>query len=214
MRVSFKAEVPNKISAQYFMPQSKQNTVGILGSSKSTEEIMEYIDACANITKGLVLSGKNILHGCGNAGIMGAAYESGKKYSKTDLTGRPIQNLAIIAQPLWGDEDLENCVPLTTSTSEADRIEKFAQIADSFIIFPGSSTTIQEATTLITKNYYGKPEDKKQIILVGKDFYEGLQEQYQKLYDCGLIKCSPEELFTIVDTEDEVKEIIDKKHLG
>lgn len=210
MNISFKAEIPSKISAQYFMPQSKQNTVGILGSSKSTDEIMDYMDACSNITKGIVLSGKNILHGCGNSGIMGAAYEAGSKYSKTDLAGRPVQNLAIIAQPMWGDEDLDNCIPLTTSVSEADRIDKFSQIADSFVIFPGSSTTLQEVTTLITKNYYGKPEDKKQIILVGKDFYKGLYEQYQKLYECKLIKCPPEDLFTIVDTEDEVREIINK----
>lgn len=210
MNISFKAEIPAKISAQYFMPQSKQNTVGILGSSKTTEEIMDYMEACSNITKGLILNGKNIVHGCGNSGIMGAAYEAGKIYSQTDLTGRPVQNLAIIAQPLWGDEDLENCIPLTTSTSEADRIDKFSQIADSFVIFPGSSTTLQEATTLITKNYYGKPEDKKQIILVGKDFYKGLYDQYQKLYECKLIKCPPEDLFTIVDTEDEVQEIINK----
>lgn len=210
MKISFKGDIPSKISAQYFMPQSRENTVGILGSSKSTKEIMEYMDACANITKGIVLSGKNILHGCGNSGIMGAVYDSGKKYSTKDLTGRPIQNLAIIAAPMWGDEDLDNCVPISTSISEADRIEKFSQIADTFVIFPGSSTTLQEATTLITKNYYGKPEDKKQIILVGKDFYKGLQEQYQKMYDCKLIKCPPEELFTIVDTEDEVNELVNK----
>ena len=210
MKISFKGDIPSKISAQYFMPQSRENTVGILGSSKSTKEIMEYMDACANITKGIVLSGKNILHGCGNSGIMGAVYDSGKKYSTKDLTGRPIQNLAIIAVPMWGDEDLDNCVPISTSISEADRIEKFSQIADTFVIFPGSSTTLQEATTLITKNYYGKPEDKKQIILVGKDFYKGLQEQYQKMYDCKLIKCPPEELFTIVDTEDEVNELVNK----
>ena len=130
MKISFKGDIPSKISAQYFMPQSRENTVGILGSSKSTKEIMEYMDACANITKGIVLSGKNILHGCGNSGIMGAAYDSGKKYSTKDLTGRPIQNLAIIAAPMWGDEDLDNCVPISTSISEADRIEKFSQIAD------------------------------------------------------------------------------------
>ena len=211
MNISFKSEIPSKISAQYFMPQSKQNTVGILGSSKSTTEILEYLDACSNITKGIILSGKNIVHGCGNSGIMGKAYEAGRKYSQTDLNGKPIQNLAIIAQPLWGDEDLDNCIPLTTSTSEADRIEKFSQIADSFLIFPGSSTTLQEATTLITKNYYGKPEDKKRIILVGKDFYKGLYDQYQKLYECELIKCPPEELFTIVDTEEELEKIINNE---
>lgn len=208
MKVSFKSEIPPKINAQYYLPQSKQNTIGILGSSKTTDEIMDYMNSCAEITKGLVLNGKNLLHGCGNSGIMGVAYNSGKIYSKKNEEGKPIQNLAIIAQPLWGDEDLENCIPLTTSSSEADRIEKFSKIANSFIIFPGSSTTLQEATTLITKNYYGKPEEKKQIILVGRDFFKGLQEQYQKLYDSKLINCPPEELFTIVDTEEEVKQII------
>ena len=131
-----------------------------------------------------------------------------KKYSKKDFNGRPIQNLAIITQPLWGDEDLDNCIPLTTSKSEADRIEKFSTVADNFVIFPGSSTTLQEATTLITKNYYGKSEDKKKIILVGRDFFKGLQEQYQKLYDSKLIKCPPEELFTVVDTEEEINDLL------
>ena len=208
MKINFRGEIPSQIKAQYYMPESTSKTVGILGSSKTTEEILNHMEACADITKGLILSGKNIVHGCGNSGIMGAAYNSGKIYSEKDNNGKPIQNLAIIAEPMWGDEDLENCIPLTTSKSEADRIEKFSQIADSFIIFPGSSTTLQEATTLITKNYYGKEEDKKQIILVGRDFFEGLQKQYQKLYDSKLIKCPPSELFTIVDTKEEVEELI------
>ncbi len=208
MRVTFGNNIPSKISDEYLTPQSKSNTVAILGSSKTTAEIMDYMNACSSITKGLVLSGKNLVHGCGNSGIMGTAYDSGKIYSRKDENGKPVQNLAIIANPLWGDEDLENCIPLTSVNSEAERAEKFAQVADKFLIFPGSSTTLQEATTLITKNYYGKAEDRKQIILVGRDFFKGLQEQYQKLYESKLIKCPPEELFTIVDTEEEVRELI------
>jgi len=208
MRVTFGNDIPLRISNKYLTSESRKNTVAILGSSKSRDEIMDYMEACSSITKGLVLNGKNLVHGCGNSGIMGEAYESGKLYSKQDGAGKPIQNLAIIATPMWGDEDLDNCIPLTTANSEADRTEKFAQVADNFLIFPGSSTTLQEATTLITKNYYGKPEDRKQIIFVGKDFYKGLQEQYQKLYECKLIKCPPEELFTIVDSEEEVQELL------
>ena len=166
------------------------------------------MDKCSQITKALVLGGKNIVHGCGNSGIMGAAYKSAKMYSQKDIDGRPAQNLAIIAKPLWGDEDLENCIPLTYSNSEAERIEKFVQVANTFVIFPGSSTTLQEATTLITKNYYGNPQDKKQIILVGRDFFKGLVEQYQKLYETKLIKCPPEELFRVVDNEDELNKLI------
>ena len=165
MKVSFKSNIPININPQYCTKQSRENTIGILGSSKSTDEIMKYMDLCASVTKSMVQNKKNLLHGCGNSGIMGVAYNSGKIYSKKDSNGKPIQNLAIIAQPLWGDEDLDNCIPLTTSKSEADRIEKFASVADNFVIFPGSSTTLQEATTLITKNYYGKSEEKKKIII-------------------------------------------------
>lgn len=208
MKVSFKSNIPININPQYCTKQSRENTIGILGSSKSTDEIMKYMDLCASVTKSMVQNKKNLLHGCGNSGIMGVAYNSGKIYSKKDSNGKPIQNLAIIAQPLWGDEDLDNCIPLTTSKSEADRIEKFASVADNFIIFPGSSTTLQEATTLITKNYYGKPEEKKKIILVGRDFFKGLQEQYQQLYNSKLIKCPPEELFTVVDTEEEIEALL------
>mgnify|MGYP005774879139 FL=1 len=202
------ASIPQTIDKRYLTRQSKDNTVGILGSSKSTDEILDYMDKCSQITKALVLGGKNIVHGCGNSGIMGAAYKSAKTYSQKDIDGRPAQNLAIIAKPLWGDEDLENCIPLTYSNSEAERIEKFAQVANTFVIFPGSSTTLQEATTLITKNYYGNPQDKKQIILVGRDFFKGLVEQYQKLYETKLIKCPPEELFRVVDNEDELNKLI------
>lgn len=207
MNVTFQANIPKTISPIYKTAESKKNTVAILGSSKATPDIMDYLEMCSAYTKNLVLSGKNIVHGCGTAGIMGAAYNTAKEFSAKDENGKPQQNLAILANPLWGDEDLENCVPLTVANSEAERIEKFVEVADTMIIFPGSVTTLQEAATLITKNYYGKDEDKKKIILVGKDFFKGLAEQYQKLYESKLIKCKPEELFTIVDKKYDIKNL-------
>ena len=53
-----------------------------------------------------------------------------------------------------------------------------------------------------------KPEDKKKIILVGKKFFKGLIEQYNKLYKSGLIKHKPSELFTVVDSEKELNGIL------
>lgn len=210
MHVSFGREIPKYIEPKYMTKEAKQNTVTIMGSSKSTDAISDYLDICVQTAKTFVLADKNILHGCGADGIMGAAYRAGQKYSKRDEDNRPIQNLAIIATPMWGDEDLENCIPITTASSEAERIEKFAVCSDSFVIFPGSATTIQEASTLIAKNYYGKPEDKKKIVLVGNEFFKGLDEQYQKLYKDKLIKCKPEDLYTIVDTPEEIIEQIKK----
>ncbi len=210
MQISFRANIPKTIPEKYYASQSKANTVAILGSSKSSDEILKYMDMCSDITKAIILSGKNIVHGCGNSGIMGNAYKAGQKYSKRDERNKPLQNLAIIANPLWGDEDLENCIPLTTTNSEAERIEKFADVSNTIVVFPGSVSTIQEAATLIAKNYYGKPESKKQVILVGKEFFKGLTTQYEKLYQAGLIKCPPESLYRIVDNESDLLNIIEE----
>lgn len=199
MQISFKAYIPKTIPPIYTTDASRKNTVAILGSSKTTPDIMEYMKICADYTKNLILSGKNIVSGCGTAGIMGAAYNTAKEFSSKNEEGKPRQNLTIITNHLWGDEDLENCIPLTATNSEAERTEKFAEVADTIVIFPGGATTLQEATTLITKNHYGKKENMKNIILVGKNFFKGLIEQYQKLYESKLLKYKPEELFTVID---------------
>lgn len=208
MNVSFQAHIPQSIAPVYKTKQSKANTIAILGSSKTTDDILKYMEICSNSVKSMILSGKNIVTGCGTAGIMGSAFYTAKENSKKNEEGKPVQNLAIVTKPLWGDEDLENCIPLMAANNEADRIEKFSEVADTMVIFAGSVTTLQEATSLITKNYYGKDENKKKIILVGKDFFKGLAEQYNHLYKTGLIKCKPSELFTIVDNEDELNRII------
>ena len=208
MQISFKADIPKAISPIYQTKQSKENTVAILGSSKSANDILKYMDICSTSVKTIVLNGKNVVHGCGNSGIMGCAYEAGREYSVKNSENKPAQNLAIIANPLWGDEDLDNCIPLTVTNSEAERIERFATVADNILVFPGSATTLQEATTLIAKNYYGKSEDKKKIILVGRDFFKGLDMQYQQLYKSKLIKCRPEELYTIADNEEEIMDTL------
>ena len=208
MKITFQAKIPQEPQQKYKTQQARENTVAVLGSSKTVDEILNYMDMCSNSTKALVLNGKNLVHGCCTMGIMGAAYDSGLKYSRKDANNKPQQNLAIITKPLWGDEDLEHCIPIACASSEADRIEKFTKVADTILIFPGSVGTMQEITTLISKNYYGNLQDRKRIILVGSDFFKGLIEQYNKLYEAGLIKCPPENLFTVVDSEDEINKII------
>ena len=205
MQVTFRGYIPKEIPSVYKTAQSKKNTIAILGSSKSSEQIMSYMDMCSNVVKGLMNADKKIVHGCGTMGIMGAAHFAGVKFSKTNFDDKPEQNLGIVTDNLWGNEDTDNCIMLTSAKNEADRIDKFAEVADTILVFPGSVTTLQEATTLIQKNYYGQKEDKKKIILVGKEYFKGLDEQYQTLYKNGLITCKPDELYKIVDSEEEIK---------
>lgn len=208
MQVTFKGYIPKNIPAVYKSGESKKNTYAILGSSKTTDKIMNYLDMCSNTVKGLILNNKKIVHGCGTTGIMGAAHFAGVKYSKTDFDDKPVQNLGIVTEERWGNEDTDNCIMLCSAKNEADRIDKFAEVADTIIVFPGSVTTLQEASTLIQKNYYGEPEDKKKVILVGKEYFKGLDEQYHTLYKHGLITCKPEELYKIADSVEEIKDLV------
>ena len=54
-------------------------------------------------------------------------------------------------------------------------------------------------------NHYSK--NKKQVILVGKEYFKALDEQYQKIYQSGLLQVKPSELYTLTD---DVYEVIQK----
>ena len=187
---------------------SKENNVVILGSSKTTPQILQDMALASELTSYLVqTSGKNVLTGCGSKGIMGAAYYAAAASSKRNEDDKPEQNAVILKHPLWGDEDLESCVTLGTADSEAARIEKFIETADFFVIFPGGPGTMQEASTLISNNYYNK-ENKKQVVLVNSDFFKGLDDQYKQMEEKGLLPCKRSELYTITDDIDSITKVI------
>lgn len=193
------------LNETYKTPESKARTVSILGSSRTTDALLDSMDLCSRVTKGLINNGYNILSGCGSNGIMGAAYRSASENSIKDISGRPIKNLAIVKEPAWGDEDLEHCVLIDKAPSEADRIEKFVKTSDSFIIFPGGETTMQETTSLIAQNKYPKDGDTyKKIILVGKEFFAGLIQQYKTGIQYGTITTPFEKLFKVLDSETDI----------
>lgn len=205
---SSKYSVPTKISDKYLTSESKANTVTILAASRDPQEpnpLEKYMDMCSSFTKSLIQADKNILTGCATTGIMGAAYNTAVQYSQKDETGRPIQNLAVTNNPLWGNENLDDCVPVVSSNSAAEGAQRFMDMSDTIVVFPGSVTTLLEASTIIQKNYYGNPEEKRNVILVGKDYYKGLIEQYETMHKSGLINCKPEELFTVVDSLEELE---------
>jgi len=200
------------LNNRYTSPDKKQKTIAILGSSGSTESLEKYLKASSDITRYFVENGYNIVHGCGSHGIMGEVYNAAKEASIKDSSEKPLQNLAIIVQPLWGDENFQDCIAIGKANSEAERIAKFTQVADSFVIFPGSATTLQEATTLIQNNRYPKSGEIKKIILFGSDFWESLVNQYKKIFEMKLLKENPiGKLFHIANSKEEVIKLILRK---
>ena len=199
------------LDKRYTTSEMRKKAVVVLGSSKTTEPLMKYMDLCSETTKAFVQSGFNIVTGCGTKGIMGSAYYAAKSASAVDLSGKPVQNLAIVVDPLWGDENLEECVLIGKASSESERIMKFAKVADNFVIFPGGVTTLQEAATLIRHNVHSSESMLKKIVLVGKDFFAGLRQQYKALADLKLIKNDPDAYFRIISEKNEILKTIFKK---
>ena len=195
----------------YTRPEMRKKAVVVLGSSKTTEPIMQYLDLCSETTKAFVKNGYNVVTGCGTKGIMGAAYYAAKEASAVDLNGKAIQNLAIIVNPLWGDENLEDCVVIGKASSEAERIMKFAKVADNFVIFPGGVTTLQEATTLIRYNVHTNENGLKKIVLVGKEFFAGLKQQYETMAAFKLLTRPADTVFKVLSEKHEILKSILKK---
>ncbi len=184
-------------------------TYAILGASSAPKneegkaELLNYMQMASDFAKYVVQNQNNVLTGCGNNGIMGAAYYGAYN------NGSKEQNQVYIMQPEWGDEDKEHCKVLVYTTSEAERIQKFREKSDEIVIFPGSCGTMQELTTLISQNYYSK--DKKPVILVGKEFFKAIDLQYKNMLKNGYLSKiqSTDELYRIVDSLDELKETIE-----
>ncbi|MFA6988481.1 MAG: hypothetical protein WC197_00280 [Candidatus Gastranaerophilaceae bacterium] len=201
---------PLEIQDQYLSAESKNKTVTICGSSKDTEAIKDHVAKAFNIAKELVNRGYNVLTGCGDKGIRGAAYK-GALSAEKDLNN-PEHNLAVLEEPLWGDEDIKHCKVIgKPASSEGDRIENgFSKASNNFLVFPGGPCSLQEATTLIAKNKY-RPKNSPllNIMLVGKDYYKGLKQQYDELDKADVLGTKPENLFKIVDPEDVLKEFPD-----
>lgn len=189
---------------------TSNKTYSILGASSvltseyGRDELLRYMQMASDFTKTLVQNGDSIITGCGDKGIMGAAYYSAYN------NGSKEQNKVFVMQPEWGDEDKEHCEILGYTTSEAERIQKFKENSDAMVIFPGSCGTMQELTTLISENYYSKT--KKPVILVGKKFFEGIDSQYQNMLNHGYLNRvqSTDELYKIIDSLDELNEAINQ----
>ena len=207
---NFLQKIPEFIGS-YAFPVNREKTVAILGSSKDIEGFEQYQRAASDVTRHFIENGYNVVHGCGSKGVMGEVMRTAAQYSAKE-NGEPIQNLAIIKEPLWGDEDLKSCTVIGKAKSEIERADKLTRVADNFVIFPGSGGTLHEATAVIQMNQYPEGGKLKKIVLVDPKFWSGLVEQYKTMFYKKFIKDFPVgKLFHLVDSQSEILNLIMKK---
>lgn len=204
MRIS---PVNNRIFKQSFKANhSKENTVAVLGGTKFDEQRITDYRIASELTSCIIAYKKNILTDASTRGIIGQVFYTAADYSKKDENGIAVQNLAIMQSQDEQKCDSKECVVLDVVESSEEKIRKLLENADAFLIFPGDSDTDSEITSVIAHNF--DAENKKKIILVGKDYFAGLDKNYNELYKRGLLQVNPKELYTLVDSSKEAAIIL------
>ena len=180
--------------------------VTIFGSAR-TKEDANYYQLTVSIAKKVSEAGYGIITG-GGPGIM----EAGNKGAH--LAGGTSVGLNI-ELPFEQNDN-----PYIDDDKSLDfdyffvRKVMFVKYSQAFVVLPGGFGTLDElfeAITLIQTNKIGKFP----IILVGKSFWKGLIEWIKHtMLNAGNISETDLDLIRIVDTEEEVVEIIDAFYKG
>ncbi|AGA77477.1 TIGR00730 family Rossman fold protein [Echinicola vietnamensis] len=177
--------------------------VSIFGSARTPQD-NKYYKIAEEIAAKLVRHGYGVITG-GGPGIMEAG-NKGAHSEKGKSVGLNIQLPFEQFNNMYIDQD-----KLITFDYFFVRKVMFVKYAQGFIVLPGGFGTMDElfeALTLVQTKKTGKFP----IILVGKEFWEGLIEWIKTIMLERHINISPEdmELFTLVDTATEAVEAIDE----
>jgi uncharacterized protein (TIGR00730 family) len=199
-----------KIMGEFVNGYEKMSAIGpcvtIFGSARSKEG-SKYYELAISIAKKIAEAGYGIITG-GGPGIM----EAGNRGAS--LAGGTSVGLNIDL-PF---EQHDN--PYIDKDKSLDfdyffvRKVMFVKYSQGFVVMPGGFGTLDELFEAITLIQTNKIE-KFPIILVGTAFWEGLVEWIKTvMLDAGNISEHDLDLIKIVDTEEEVVEIIDAFYKG
>ena len=199
-----------KIMGEFVNGFEKMSTIGpcvsIFGSAR-TKVGEEYYELSVRVAKSIAEAGYGVITG-GGPGIM----EAGNKGAH--LAGGTSVGLNIDL-PF---EQHDN--PFIDSDKSLDfdyffvRKVMFVKYSQGFVVMPGGFGTLDELFEAITLIQTNKIE-KFPIILVGTEFWEGLLGWIKDtMLKAGNISAHDLDLIKLVDTEDEVVEIIDSFYKG
>ncbi|MBT8292709.1 MAG: TIGR00730 family Rossman fold protein [Eudoraea sp.] len=199
-----------KIMGEFVNGFEKMSEIGpcvtIFGSARTREDA-NYYNLTVNVAKKVSEAGYGIITG-GGPGIM----EAGNKGAH--LAGGTSVGLNI-ELPFEQNDN-----PYIDDDKSLDfdyffvRKVMFVKYSQAFVVLPGGFGTLDElfeALTLIQTNKIGKFP----IILVGKSFWKGLINWIKDtMLNAGNISKTDLDLIHLVDTEEEVVEIIDAFYKG
>ncbi|WP_339704920.1 TIGR00730 family Rossman fold protein [uncultured Kriegella sp.] len=199
-----------KIMGEFVNGFEKMSVIGpcvsIFGSAR-TKEGNEYYELAVNIAKSIAEAGYGIITGGGpgvmEAGNKGAHLAGGTSVGlNIDLPFEQHDNPYID-----GDKSLDFDYFFV-------RKVMFVKYSQGFVVMPGGFGTLDELFEAITLIQTNKIE-KFPIILVGSEFWKGLFDWIKNtMLEAGNVSAHDLDLIKIVDTADEVVEIIDSFYKG
>ncbi|MDO4782390.1 MAG: TIGR00730 family Rossman fold protein [Capnocytophaga felis] len=180
--------------------------VSIFGSAR-TKPDSKYYNLAVEISEKIVESGFGVITG-GGPGIMEAG-NKGARQGNGSSVGLNIDLPFEQHDNPYIDRDKN----LNFDYFFARKV-MFVKYSQAFVVMPGGFGTMDELFEAITLIQTQKI-DKFPIILVGSEFWQGLVDWCQKTLLEEFQNISPEDmfLFKIVDTADEVVDIIEKFYL-
>lgn len=199
-----------KIMGEFVKGYEKLSEIGpcvsIFGSAR-TQPDTPYYDLTVEIAEKIVESGFGVITG-GGPGIMEAG-NKGAYQGKGASVGLNIDLPFEQHDNVYIDRDKN----LNFDYFFARKV-MFVKYSQAFVVMPGGFGTMDELFEAITLIQTHKI-DKFPIILVGSEFWKGLVDWFEKTLLNEFKNISPEDMFIfkVVDTADEVIDIIEKFYL-
>jgi len=195
-----------KVMAEFVEGFEKMASIGpcvsIFGSAR-TKPDNKYYQLAEDIAYKLTQQGYGVITG-GGPGIMEAANKGAKKGN-----GKSVGLNIKLAFEQYANPYIDHDKLITFKHFFVRKV-MFQKYAQGFIVLPGGFGTFDEffeSATLIQTGKIGKFP----IVLVGKEFWQGLVDWITRVVQIEEKNLSPEdlELFKVVDTADEAVEVID-----
>jgi len=147
--------------------------IAVFGASSGSMD-QAYYDAAYEMGRCIARSGRALVFGGGDTGIMGAAARGAH-----DASGRVI---GVIPEALnLPGIAYENCDELIVTRDLRDRMAKMAEMSDGFCVLPGGFGTLYELFEVLTLNqlrYMLKPV----ILLNTRGYYDALMQMFEVMY--------------------------------
>ncbi len=154
----------------------------------------EYYDAARHLGTSLAQSGRSLVYGGGNLGLMGAVAEAVQQ-NGGHVHGIITEKLSALEQARTACDKLEIVATMRL------RKQRMEELADAFIALPGGLGTFEELFEIIVGRLLG--EHTCPIILINiKGYYDPFVALFEHAIAEGFIKPGVLELFEVVDSVD------------